>query len=279
MYRLRPEYLLNPLLAPHITTSFCDTSPLRATLERVVNTNQLSSGKQVVITAVDIASGELKCFGNTESLQNNNGKFANTDGLTLDHIIASSSLPHGFPMTQIGGHWYWDGGLRSNTPLSEAINCLEAIQPNNSSVEREVIVIELIPMAGQVPKTIQEVTERILGLMFSSKLALDQRLFQKVNGNIELFEAVRALLDAIQNDQSALQAVDSALNRAGAKLNVDQIRNLPAYIELNKHRRIDKFTVIPFVIRAEYSQATDFAKASIEQRIKAGYEQAVKQRI
>jgi hypothetical protein len=27
MYRLRPEFLLNPLLALYFTTSFCDTSP------------------------------------------------------------------------------------------------------------------------------------------------------------------------------------------------------------------------------------------------------------
>jgi hypothetical protein len=51
--------------------------------------------------------------------------------------------------------------LRSNTPLSEAINCLEAFEPNNSSVKREVIVIELIPMTGQLPQTIQQVADRI----------------------------------------------------------------------------------------------------------------------
>src|SRR6516225_1961213 len=49
MYRLRPEYLLNPLLAPCFTTSFCDTSPLRATLERVVDMKRLNSGPQVVV--------------------------------------------------------------------------------------------------------------------------------------------------------------------------------------------------------------------------------------
>jgi NTE family protein len=279
MYRLRPEYLLNPLLAPYFTTSFCDTSPLRATLERVVDIKRLNSGPQVVVTAVDIASGELVRFGNSKSLQNKTGKFANTHELTVDHILASSSLPPGFPMTQIDGHCYWDGGLRSNTPLSEAINCLEAFEPDNSSVKREVIVIELIPMAGQVPQTIQQVADRIAGLIFSSKLALDQALFRKVNSYIDLFEAIRVLLDAIQQNEDIRQAIDAALAQAGPKPSVEQIRKLPAYIELNEHRRIDAFTMIPFKLPPEFTQATDFSKTSIEQRIAAGYREAVKQQI
>ena len=34
-----------------------------------------------------------------------------------EHIIASGSLPPGFPATEIDGEYYWDGGLVSNTPL------------------------------------------------------------------------------------------------------------------------------------------------------------------
>jgi NTE family protein len=33
------------------------------------------------------------------------------------HIIASGSLPPGFPATEIEGEYYWDRGLVSNTPL------------------------------------------------------------------------------------------------------------------------------------------------------------------
>jgi NTE family protein len=34
-----------------------------------------------------------------------------------EHIMASGSLPPGFPATEIDGEFYWDGGLISNTPL------------------------------------------------------------------------------------------------------------------------------------------------------------------
>ena len=33
------------------------------------------------------------------------------------HVIASGSLPPGFPATEIDGEFYWDGGVVSNTPL------------------------------------------------------------------------------------------------------------------------------------------------------------------
>ena len=42
--------------------------------------------------------------------------------------------------------------MRSNTPLAEAINGLEAFEPDNGSIKREVIVVELVPMAGPVPR-------------------------------------------------------------------------------------------------------------------------------
>ena len=42
---LRPQYLLAPLLAPLFTSSVYDTSPLRATLERVVDLDRLNTGR------------------------------------------------------------------------------------------------------------------------------------------------------------------------------------------------------------------------------------------
>jgi NTE family protein len=279
MYSIRARYLLAPLLAPFFTSSIYDTSPLRETLERVVNLDRLNSGPRVVVTAVDIASGQLVRFGNTTSLKHGRpDEFANTDGMTLDHILASSSLPPGFPATTIEGRSYWDGGLRSNTPLTEAINCLEAIKPDNDSTRREVIVIELVPMAGPVPQNLRQVAERFLGLIFSSKLALDQALFRKINGYIELFEALQALLDTMEQNEELRQAIDAALTSAGA-MTVGEIRAHPGYADLSRHRRINAFSMIPFTAPAEASHGSDFSMGSIEQRIAAGYEEAVRQDI
>jgi NTE family protein len=42
--------------------------------------------------------------------------------LTVDHVMASASLPLFFPAVEIHGAWYGDGGIRLATPLSSAIH-------------------------------------------------------------------------------------------------------------------------------------------------------------
>jgi NTE family protein len=41
-----------------------------------------------------------------------------------EHIMASGSLPPGFPSTEIDGEHYWDGGLVSNTPLQWVLDAI-----------------------------------------------------------------------------------------------------------------------------------------------------------
>jgi NTE family protein len=42
--------------------------------------------------------------------------------LTIDHIMASTSLPFLFPAVQIDGAWYGDGGIRLAAPLAPAVH-------------------------------------------------------------------------------------------------------------------------------------------------------------
>ena len=151
MYRLRPEYLYSGPLASMFTNSFCDTTPLRETLREVVCLEQLNHYCQVAVTAVNVATGQLANFGNKIGLEvekkafkletearparsaktrtqegSKESQFTNEERLTVDHILASGSLPPNFPATCVDGSSYWDGGLYSNTPLSVAINCLES---------------------------------------------------------------------------------------------------------------------------------------------------------
>ena len=41
--------------------------------------------------------------------------------ITIDHIMASSSLPLVFPAVRVGNSWFGDGGIRQSAPLSPAI--------------------------------------------------------------------------------------------------------------------------------------------------------------
>jgi NTE family protein len=87
MYSVRPDYLMNPCAAD----SIYDTTPLRKTLEKLVNPKTLNESKtRLVVGAVDVASGEFKTFDNRDP-----------GGLSFEHIVASGSLPPNFPNVRI----------------------------------------------------------------------------------------------------------------------------------------------------------------------------------
>lgn len=86
--------------------SFYDVAPLKATLERLVDFDRLNAGAmRFSVGAVNVKTANFAYFGTT------------THRIGPAHIIASGSLPPGFPATAIDGEFYWDGGLVSNTPL------------------------------------------------------------------------------------------------------------------------------------------------------------------
>ena len=43
------------------------------------------------------------------------------EGIKIQHVMASATLPEFFEYEEISGHKFWDGGLLSNTPIRELI--------------------------------------------------------------------------------------------------------------------------------------------------------------
>jgi NTE family protein len=163
-------------------TSFYTIEPLRETLTGLVDLDALADPRawpRLLFTATDIEQGEIASF------------FSGDGGLTLDHVLASGSLPPSFPPTVIGGHSYWDGGVFDNTPLGEVIARLDG-RPEMTAA-REIVVINLFPNAGPLPRNIAEVSQRALNLTFANKTASDLRLLAR-------FNAIAALLDAVRDD-------------------------------------------------------------------------------
>jgi NTE family protein len=157
--------------------------------------------------------------------------------------------------------WFADTLLVANTPLSLAINYLEALEEGDPQVRRELIVVELFPMQAQLPQTLGDVMNRAAQLSFTSKLTLDQQLFAKFNDFVDLVQTIDRVLEALPTPEA------------------QQIREHPGYAELVRHQKIDAFTVITFRADARLALPGDFSKASIEARIEAGYWDAIEQRI
>src|ERR1043166_5575628 len=103
--RLPPAWLA-PDGSPDALSVY-DTSPLRSTLEELVDFDFLNgrSGVRLSLGAVNVQTGNSVYFDSRDLKIN------------VDHVLASGSLPPGFPPPPLRGIHYWDGGIVSNSPL------------------------------------------------------------------------------------------------------------------------------------------------------------------
>ncbi|MEO7361872.1 MAG: patatin-like phospholipase family protein [Gemmatimonadaceae bacterium] len=113
-----------------------DTAPLAQFLRSQLPTDanggiagidqNLASGrlKAVALTATSYTTGQSVTWvqGRNLSLWERPQRRAEIVPLTIDHIMASSSLPLLFPAVRVDREWYGDGGIRLTAPLSPALH-------------------------------------------------------------------------------------------------------------------------------------------------------------
>ncbi|ANJ74822.1 patatin-like phospholipase family protein [Ralstonia insidiosa] len=137
-----------------LDASYYDTTPLKATLERLCDFDRINDGGiRVSVGAVNVRTGNLEAFDNTERR------------LRAEHFMASGALPPGFPPVLIDGDYYWDGGVVSNTPLSYVLGA----QPRRDTL---VFQVDLWSALGPVPNTMIGVASRQKDLQYSSRTRL-----------------------------------------------------------------------------------------------------------
>lgn len=129
-----------------------DTSPLKETLERLCDFDLINDSKlhHVTVGAVNVRTGNITYFDNRKIT------------LTPEHFMASGALPPAFPAVEIDGEYYWDGGLVSNTPLTKVLEQ----QRNHDTL---VFQVDLWSARGPVPKSLDEIGDRIQDIRYSSR--------------------------------------------------------------------------------------------------------------
>jgi NTE family protein len=146
--------LLSPMFwpSPHADQlSFYDVAPLKATLERLVDFDRLNAGgMRFSVGAVNVKTANFVYFDST------------THRIGPAHIIASGSLPPGFPATEIDGEYYWDGGLVSNTPLQWVLD-------SRPRLDTLAFQIDLWSARGELPLNLGEAEVRQKEIQFSSR--------------------------------------------------------------------------------------------------------------
>jgi NTE family protein len=180
-----PPAMLWPAGTPD-KASYYDTAPLKATLERLVDFDRINAGSmRFSVGAVNVGTGNFAYFDTT------------TDRITPEHVLASGSLPPGFPATEVDGEYYWDGGLVSNTPLQWVLEG----RPRKDTLAFQ---IDLWSAHGALPHDLTEVEVRHKDIVYSSRTraATDQyKALQKLR--IALANLMKQLPDELRNSEHA----------------------------------------------------------------------------
>jgi NTE family protein len=165
--------------------SFYDTTPLRATLQRLVDFDRINANAattRLSVGAVNIVTGNFCYFDNTQQ------------AIGPEHIMASAALPPGFPAIKIGEDYFWDGGIASNTPLDYVLDC-------EQREDLLIFQVDLFSARGRLPDTLLEAAEREKDIRFSSRTRLNTDKNKQIhNTRKALRDLIARLPDELKND-------------------------------------------------------------------------------
>ncbi len=189
--RYSPALLLGgaaPLL------SYYDTSPLKATLERLVDFDRINHCEaRFSVGAVNVRTGNSVYFDNTRQR------------IGPEHIMASGALPPGFAPVHIDGDDYWDGGIVSNTPLQYVLD----LHPRSEPLV--VLQVDLFNARGEMPHTLSGVMERQKDITYSSRTRMNT---DALAANMNLQQAIADLIEKLPphlRRDPAVEAVQAEL--------------------------------------------------------------------
>lgn len=172
--RVPPPYLRGP--GSPGATSWYDTAPLRATLERLVDFDRINA--RVVrfsVGAVNVRNGNFTYFDNA------------THVIGPQHVLASGALPPAFEAVEIDGELYWDGGLVSNTPLDWVLS-------SRSELDTLIFQLDLWSARGEAPRDLSEVATRAKEIQFSSRTRAATDSFRKLQRLLAIYNELHAQL-------------------------------------------------------------------------------------
>ncbi|NQW53916.1 MAG: patatin-like phospholipase family protein [Rhodospirillales bacterium] len=131
--------------------AYYDVSPLKALLERLVDFDRINAKEmRFSVGATNVKTGNFIYFDN------------DTHKVGSQHVIASGSLPPGFPAAEVDGEFYWDGGVVSNTPLLWVLDA-------RLRADTLAFQIDLWSARGELPRDMIEVDTRVKDIRYSSR--------------------------------------------------------------------------------------------------------------
>ena len=229
-----------PWLQPNgalAATSFYETKHLRGTLERLIDFDRINARvMRFSVGAVNVRTGNFVYFDNT------------THTIRPEHVMASGSLPPGFPAIEIEGELYWDGGLISNTPL-------QWVAEHGPRQDTLAFQVDLWSARGELPGNLADVVMRQKEIQYSSR--------------------TRANTDQFKQQQRARKTLARLLSKLPADLLAGEEASMLSALADNK-----VYSLVQLIYRSRHyeghSKDYEFSRLSMEEHWGAGYHDAVR---
>lgn len=140
-------------------------NPLRDILLRHVDFEHLKhcQSTKLFISATNVRTNKIKIFNN--------------DDMNVDVVLASACLPQIFQTVEINGEAYWDGGYMGNPALYPLVYHTRT---------EDIVIVHINPIVREdIPRTTQDITNRVNEVSFNSSLLREMRAIDFVKRLVE----------------------------------------------------------------------------------------------
>ena len=168
---------------PENTWRVYDIEPFQHTIEKyskddgneklTISTSWDQRQPRLLVISVDVAEGKTVTFDSYYKKDHSNDPLYDCDGISIDHIMASGTIPGFYKFKEIGKRNFCDGGWLSNTPFRELLqahrNYWVKVAGNDSDKipDLDVYIVNVNPAKiDNVPTVYDEATNRITEIQF-----------------------------------------------------------------------------------------------------------------
>jgi NTE family protein len=281
-----------------------DSSPLQNTIERyskdennkeklTIATSWSNREPRLLLISVDVAEGKTVAFDSyhTKAEDPENSLYEG-DGITIDHVMASGTIPLFYEFREIGGRKFSDGGILSNTPFRELLQAHRDYwkrvvgEDKDEIPDLEVYIINVHPSKQQdtVPTDHEAVKDRMNDITFSDRNShYDEMVADLVTDHTELIDRLKELAKShfenkdgsdiiFQNEFENLIKTTEAKRRGGTVEHRKYKDLLKGRFKLTKVIRIEHESYTDSIS----GKGADFTSKTIMSLIEKGKEDALR---
>ncbi len=155
--------------------SLVDTAKLRARLVEALGGERVRPREHdLAISAVDVHRGRVVRYVSRRTPHTTSGEYVPCeDGIGVDIVLASASIPVLFSPAAVDGRRLWDGGLLVNTPLAPVVAL--------GADEIVTVLVTELSTDRETFRRLGEALERAVDTLLENSYAVDRKLLLERN--------------------------------------------------------------------------------------------------